>query len=1209
MRKYFFEFLFLILFSLHTHGQSSDPTIKTDMPTLIPPSPTVEALMKFTEIPVENYTGTPSITVPIFQTSTNSKDVSINISLNYHTGSNAADTKSSDVGLGWSLFAGGSISRTVIGLPDEFYKAGDFTNKVGLYHNTHSVHNNKYYEVINILQTGWSNFMTNTNLKRILEEYLWEVNEKGKFDTQHDLWQYNFMGFSGKFIIRKIDNQLVVVDLSDSKLKINNLYNSSTLAPVGFEVIDLKGNKYIFNVIEVSKTTSYSTNSYNQFNHQGNPTIFNSAFHLSEIRDANNNILTRFEYDTPVNKEITISTSTKISDMLTDFTFDTSVYMTAAQNFYDPRISTSFFHTICETKKLSQISIGAKTKIEFEYVVGREDENLVLPETNSVYLNSIIVKYDSDLVKKYILNYHYSKTIEKRMFLNSVDFYERASNKKMSYNFEYNHPNPDLLYVLGKDYWGFFNLVPCSFTGNHSNYKEVNDFSNKFDLLYKMILPTKGTVIFNYETNTYSFEGETPIDDFGNERVDNFSDTIQISNNQSVNLFFSTDHDQVVTFQPPLSYDTQITENRVLRLFKNNVFIQNISCPENNQECCVDVVLEKNHQYRIVLSSFNAPGTNNNQNSLQIPITYKYLIPTTKKYILGGGNRISKIGYFEKDVDKYIYQSSNQSEIPSKEIIYSYQLLDDIQKSSGSLISAKPLFYERVNKRACAEILMVNDAEVSIYDVYTDYNLNTSNYTKSSSVGYKYVVVYESGNGYSTFEYTSPIDYSNNVSNFYDSRFEHTYDFDYKRGLLLKEKKYSQDSKILESTSFDYDFEEETFISGLRTYYKPRSYMTLNFNGDIRDCPISRKYIDYNAYLYVLNRSLEYPFATNADPCPEVAMYKYGVHMLCGDEDISAHHSLAELYTRTFDELCCKNINGEIGPCEQDATIGGYNIPFIICRAWCYTGNTFDFINFNYDYKTVGWAKLRSKTTTNYFYTNGSSTPQEVTTAEKFTYNPLNKMIATHQVISPEGEETRTRYTYLTEPAVLAQNRIAEIERIEVQKNGELLQTSQIEYSNTFQGNASYLPQRILTAKGNQALASKVRYNRYDAYGNPLEVQQEDGMLIAYIWGYNHTQVVAKIENCSYQAIPANLITALHQATATGSEQDVLTALDNLRNAPGLSQAMVTTVTHIPLVGMSTLTDPKGVRIKYHYDAMNRLEKVTDHFGNIVTENSYNYRP
>ena len=116
-------------------------------------------------------------------------------------------------------------------------------------------------------------------------------------------------------------------------------------------------------------------------------------------------------------------------------------------------------------------------------------------------------------------------------------------------------------------------------------------------------------------------------------------------------------------------------------------------------------------------------------------------------------------------------------------------------------------------------------------------------------------------------------------------------------------------------------------------------------------------------------------------------------------------------------------------------------------------------------------------------------------------------------------------------------------------------------------------------------------------------------MLIAYIWGYNHTQVVAKIENCSYQAIPANLIMALHQATATGSELDVLTALDNLRNAPGLSQAMVTTVTHIPLVGMSTLTDPKGVRIKYHYDAMNRLEKVTDHFGNIVTENSYNYRP
>ena len=53
---------------------------------------------------------------------------------------------------------------------------------------------------------------------------------------------------------------------------------------------------------------------------------------------------------------------------------------------------------------------------------------------------------------------------------------------------------------------------------------------------------------------------------------------------------------------------------------------------------------------------------------------------------------------------------------------------------------------------------------------------------------------------------------------------------------------------------------------------------------------------------------------------------------------------------------------------------------------------------------------------------------------------------------------------------------------------------------------------------------------------------------------------------------------------------------------------MVTTYTHIPLVGVSTITDPKGLKTTYEYDAFNRLKWVKDHEGNVLQKYCYNYK-
>jgi YD repeat-containing protein len=44
------------------------------------------------------------------------------------------------------------------------------------------------------------------------------------------------------------------------------------------------------------------------------------------------------------------------------------------------------------------------------------------------------------------------------------------------------------------------------------------------------------------------------------------------------------------------------------------------------------------------------------------------------------------------------------------------------------------------------------------------------------------------------------------------------------------------------------------------------------------------------------------------------------------------------------------------------------------------------------------------------------------------------------------------------------------------------------------------------------------------------------------------------------------------------------------------------------LIGVTSSTDPRGQTVYYEYDAFNRLEKVKDQDGRILTKNEYHYK-
>lgn len=164
------------------------------------------------EVPVDMYTGSPAISIPLWTIT--SHDIAEPIALSYDPNGARVETP---YGAGWTLHAGGSVSRKVKTFPDDI--GYNQTRKGWFYSNSSGV-----------IATTIGNFTPTADLNASTfsdeaADYA-KVNGFGyNVDTEPDVFYFNCGGISGSFVF---DNALTIRTIPYQDVKIVPAYTSSS---------------------------------------------------------------------------------------------------------------------------------------------------------------------------------------------------------------------------------------------------------------------------------------------------------------------------------------------------------------------------------------------------------------------------------------------------------------------------------------------------------------------------------------------------------------------------------------------------------------------------------------------------------------------------------------------------------------------------------------------------------------------------------------------------------------------------------------------------------------------------------------------------------------------------------------------------------------------------------------------------------------------
>ncbi|MCQ9641427.1 hypothetical protein MP478_18760 [Chryseobacterium sp. WG14] len=261
--------------------------------------------------------------------------------------------------------------------------------------------------------------------------------------------------------------------------------------------------------------------------------------------------------------------------------------------------------------------------------------------------------------------------------------------------------------------------------------------------------------------------------------------------------------------------------------------------------------------------------------------------------------------------------------------------------------------------------------------------------------------------------------------------------------------------------------------------------------------------------------------------------------------------------------------------------------------------------------------------TTEYLPDNSTMT----TTSFSSYANPNHYQVTSSKTVFTDGSAQETNYSYAHEkgnPLMISKNMIGiplETKTVQTVNNvtktlsrTETIYPTVLPHVST--GNL-VLPVSILSYDNlNNASSKEVSFDKYDEQGNILQYTKKDGIPVSIVWGYNKTEPIAEIVGATYsqvESLISDIVAKSNEdATDPTKEAALLIALENFKPI-----GSVTKYTYDPLVGVTHIIPPSGIREQYIYDTTNRLKEVKvrekDASGNYIMRTvkqfTFNYKP
>jgi YD repeat-containing protein len=1122
---------YLTDFAQSLQGFSTPPEL---LNKITPLSPAAASIGLYGDVPVSLYTGIPDISIPIYEIQVGS--FKFPISLSYHASGMRVDDVASSVGASWSLNAGGVINRNLRGILDEKMIEGYKSSETR--------------QAIETITSETASLAEKSNASN----KLWGES----FDTDSDIFTFNFPNGSGKFFLDPLGNYYFLPVKNKYKIEYSGKYTPSDFVSSNryffsrWVITDNNGVKYIYgkSLVDRSETIDAFEETCVE-NIQGNPCDANvsiNSWFLDEIILANG---------------VSIKVNYELFTYKLQNTLSHTAFFSGSSNCSGSSSSrgTLNYRRALRIKEI----IYPNGKVQFNK--GAERTDLL----GDYLLNSIIIFYKrgSQYFEEKTYQLHY--TNGNRLRLDKLVEVGANGLKGKAHSFLYdNLINLPPRGSQSQDLWGYYNgqpnssLIPGFIETTPEGLRRlviaeanraVDSRFTKAGMLTQITYPTGGWSKFEYENNTVTCQG------LGTENINlcNILDRtsqfpfVESSNNSYFFKETATSND--------VGDEFSINSSNVRVEFRSIA-----GCPITQQGIfnCTDVKLQKklgDGSFQTVISNLHTGSSYTVSDlgatyrvkvewtpsagigiDIQVALYYigEYISPQldiSKGERFSGGLRIKNISDYDPE--------SNKTKVRSYNYRYSEDDVGNLKSKPSGVLMNIPInsylynscYSGSTNTFCLNQIALSSNSQSNILS------------HDGISTGYRRVEeIIEGGRiGKSENYFTTALEYPDEgIEPSTGYPFPPTTSKEWKRGLREANTIRDKDNHLLMGENSYFAFASGNQVGKLNykmiKCVKIFSLPSLEVGSGGGGCIFTSGYSVYSIstedfYLAKMKSS----------------QYNGNTTLIKTTDYVQDPESLENQETQTT------NSKGQ---------------------------------------KMITYTRYA----TNYPNANSAVNDNAKGIKKLLEYNmltvPIERIITVKNESNEEVVVNASIFTYYPDKPLA--NKMYQLQISEpIQFNSIAPQ--------------SFMPSSIDNT-GNlvmdQRYKEMITYKAYDDTHNPIEIYKEANYLNSFLWGYNKQYPVAEIKNATYKEV----INVLGQSVIDilnndpGTDENVRQLLQPLRTHPNFRNAQVVTYTYQSLVGMTSMTDMNGKTMYYEYDGLGRLKIVRDHNNKIVKFLSYNYK-